>query len=135
MRSIAVAIALLQLCHARLRDERTDDSPSVVAQSTSANAFTSDRSERASSSSGTKQSPRVVIPRSVKTWDIVDTQNSIAVLSSVLGHHADSQWYIPSLHDDNSEGRNRSYFRKYAYHMHVLLSVQHNTGADYVCFL
>ena len=29
----------------------------------------------------------------------------------ICRHHADSQWYIPSLHEDFSEGRNHSFLR------------------------
>lgn len=54
---------------------------------------------------------RAELPRSILRWDSTSIPNTVAILSAHVGHHADSQWFIASLHDDNSEGRNASYLR------------------------
>jgi hypothetical protein len=56
-------------------------------------------------------SSKPVLPRSVIRWDTTEVPGSLSLLTYTISHHSDSQWYIPSLHDYNSEGRNRSFYK------------------------
>lgn len=48
------------------------------------------------------------IPSSVVYWDTVTDPKKISILSAVVEHRHDGNWYIPSLHKKYSIGWNRS---------------------------
>jgi hypothetical protein len=48
------------------------------------------------------------IPSSVVYWDILTEPKKISILSAVVEHRHDGNWYVPSLHQKYSIGWNRS---------------------------
>lgn len=53
-------------------------------------------------------------PPSIAEWHTVDTAaTTVTILSMSVDHHADSPWYIPSLHEKYSIGWNRT--REYGF--------------------
>jgi hypothetical protein len=53
------------------------------------------------------------IPSSVIYWDVVNEPKKITILSAVVEHRHDGNWFIPSLHTKYSIGWNRSVSKGY----------------------
>jgi len=49
------------------------------------------------------------IAPSVTSWNTIDTPKRIAVTSMSVDHHSDGSWHVPSMHERNSAGWNRTF--------------------------